>query len=209
MQVLRGRSASFSKIPHGAWNGCQPPLARPSEICWSRGSCETGGPRVLLRPVALGRVLAVLPVHLIQLLGRRVPRLEVVVGQRPGRGDPVDVLDLPEVLGAAAGTGPRRTSWSPRPRSNGPAAGTACRPGRTRCPWRCTSRSRTPAWDSSSPAPGSGNPRAPAAGCASPTGQGVGQRSPARAGPDDDHVIVLTHGYTIAAGRPRGNPSSW
>ena len=43
MQVLRGRSASFSKIPHGAWNGCQPPLARPSEICWSRGSCETGG----------------------------------------------------------------------------------------------------------------------------------------------------------------------
>ena len=43
IQVLAGRFASSSRIPHGAWNGRYPPLARPSEISWIRGSCETAG----------------------------------------------------------------------------------------------------------------------------------------------------------------------
>ena len=57
-----------------------------------------GRPGVLLRPVALGRVLAVVAVHLVQPLRLRVPGLELVVAERPGRRDPVDVFDLTEVL---------------------------------------------------------------------------------------------------------------
>ena len=50
-----------------------------------------GGPRVGRGPVTLGRVLATVAVHLVQLFGLGVPRLEVVIRQRPRRGDPVDV----------------------------------------------------------------------------------------------------------------------
>ena len=42
-------------------------------------------PGVGLRTVAFGRVFAVVTVDLVQPLGLRVPRLEIVVGQRPGR----------------------------------------------------------------------------------------------------------------------------
>ena len=55
------------------------------------------GPRVLLAPVALGRVLAVRAVHLVEPLGLRVVRLEVVVAHRPRRRQPVDVVQLAEV----------------------------------------------------------------------------------------------------------------
>ena len=57
------------------------------------------GPRILPRPVALGGVLAVRPVHLVEPLGLGVPGLELVVAQRPGRRDPVHVLNLAEVRG--------------------------------------------------------------------------------------------------------------
>ena len=56
------------------------------------------GPRVLLAPGALGRVLAVVAVDLVEPFGLRVERLEVVVGERPLRRDAVDVLQLAEVL---------------------------------------------------------------------------------------------------------------
>ena len=56
------------------------------------------GPRVLLAPVALGGVLAVRAVHLVQPLGLRVVRLEVVVAHRPRRREAVDVVQLAEVL---------------------------------------------------------------------------------------------------------------
>ena len=59
-----------------------------------------GRPRVLLRPVTLGGVVAVVAVHLVQPLRLRVPGLEVVVAQRPGRRDAVGVLELTEVLRA-------------------------------------------------------------------------------------------------------------
>ena len=59
-----------------------------------------GGPRVLLRPRALGRILAVAAVHLVQPLGLGVEGLEVVVAERPRRRDAVGVLDLAEVLRA-------------------------------------------------------------------------------------------------------------
>ena len=57
-----------------------------------------GRPRVRLGPRPLGGVLAGVAVDLVQLLGLGVPRLEVVVGQRPRRGEAVDVADLAEVL---------------------------------------------------------------------------------------------------------------
>src|SRR5204862_671264 len=48
--------------------------------------------------VTFGRVLAMVAVDLVKLLGLRVVRLHVVVGDRPGRRDPVMVPELPEVL---------------------------------------------------------------------------------------------------------------
>ena len=48
--------------------------------------------------VRLGRVLAPRAVHLVQLLGLCVVRLEVVVGDRPGRGRAVVVDQLTEIL---------------------------------------------------------------------------------------------------------------
>ena len=59
-----------------------------------------GGMRVGHARERLRRVLAVRAVHLVQLLGARVERLELVVGDRPRRRDPVVVADLAEVLGA-------------------------------------------------------------------------------------------------------------
>ncbi len=50
----------------------------------------------------LGRILAARAVHLVELLGLRVVRLELVVGDRPGGRDPVVVAELAEVLLAQA-----------------------------------------------------------------------------------------------------------
>ena len=41
--LLNGMFDSPSMIPQGAWNGCSPALAKSSESCWIRGSCDTGG----------------------------------------------------------------------------------------------------------------------------------------------------------------------
>ena len=57
-----------------------------------------GGMRVRRARRRLGRVLAARAVHLVELLGERVVRLQLVVGDRPGRRDAVVVLQLAEVL---------------------------------------------------------------------------------------------------------------
>ena len=54
--------------------------------------------RVRRRSRWLGRVLAADAVHLVELLGLRVVRLEHVVADRPGGRDPAVVLQLAEVL---------------------------------------------------------------------------------------------------------------
>src|SRR5438093_5450305 len=48
----------------------------------------------------IGGVDAALAMHVIQPLGPRVVRLEILVGDRPRRRDPVVVLELTEVLAA-------------------------------------------------------------------------------------------------------------
>lgn len=53
--------------------------------------------RVLPAPVALGGVLAVVAVHLVEPLRPGVPGLEIVVRQRPRRRDAVDVLELLQI----------------------------------------------------------------------------------------------------------------
>ena len=50
----------------------------------------------------LGRILAARAVHLVELLGLRVVRLQLVVGDRPRGRDAVVVAQLAEVLGAQA-----------------------------------------------------------------------------------------------------------
>src|SRR5207247_9962594 len=44
------------------------------------------------------RIGAALAVHVVELLGTRVVRLQVLVGDRPRGRDPAVMLDLPEVL---------------------------------------------------------------------------------------------------------------
>jgi len=60
--------------------------------------------RMRVRPTGgrLGRVLAAGAVHLVELLRLRVVRLELVVGDRPRRRQPVVVPQLAEVLLAQA-----------------------------------------------------------------------------------------------------------
>ena len=157
-------------------------------------------PRVLLRPVALGRVLAVVAVHLVQLLGLRVPRLEVVVGQRPGRGEPVDVLDLAEVLRAAAGTAPRRRTWWPRRRSSGPGAGTICR----RASYQVSLEMYLPVTNTGSGfqlsiSRGRKSPRSSSRIRLPESARACARVPPPAPVPDDDDVIVLAHAPTIAA----------
>ena len=57
-----------------------------------------GGMRVRRAGRRLGRVLSARAVHLVELLRERVVRLQLVVGDRPGRRDAVVVLQLAEVL---------------------------------------------------------------------------------------------------------------
>ena len=48
-------------------------------------------------PVPLGRVLTAVAVHLVQLLRLRIPRLEIVIRQRPRRGHPIHMPQFPEI----------------------------------------------------------------------------------------------------------------
>ena len=61
-----------------------------------------GRERELAAAGSVGRVLALPAVHGVHLLGLRVPRLEVVVPERPCGRDATVVGDLPEVLGPQA-----------------------------------------------------------------------------------------------------------
>ena len=63
-----------------------------------RGSWVSAGIRVLGARVALGRVLAVVAVDLVEMLRPRVVGLHVVVRDGPGGRDAVVVPELPEVL---------------------------------------------------------------------------------------------------------------
>ena len=95
----------------GRGTGDSRPARGRRESCWMRGSWVSAGNGYWRAGVALGRVLAVVAVDLVQLLGLRVVRLHLVVGDRPGGRDPVVVAQLAEVLAAAAGRGPRRRAW--------------------------------------------------------------------------------------------------
>ena len=61
-----------------------------------------GGERIRCTRPRLGRVDAARAVHVVQILGPGVVRLEVVVADRPGRRDPAVVANLTEVLLAEA-----------------------------------------------------------------------------------------------------------
>ena len=152
-----------------------------------------GRPRVLLGPVALGGILAVVTVHLVQPLGLGVPGLEVVVAQRPGRRQAVGVLELAEVLG-------------PQPVQRGAVqlGGTAdeivhlrlerlagrVEPGLRRdVPAVHEHRAGTPVLHLALQEVAALKQQDPLAG----RGQGVRERAPAGAAADDDDVIVVSH----------------
>ena len=152
------------------------------------------GMRVRRARRRLGRVLSARAVDVVVLLGERVVRLELVVGDRPGRARCRRGAAARRSPPCEAGTAPRRTSSSRLRRSSALPAGRACRPRRTTCPARRSGCPRTP----SSVRPVLGLARKPVAALeqedALPGGREVaGERSAARAGPDDDHVVGVHH----------------
>ena len=120
----------------------------------------------------LGRVLAAGAVHLVELLGLRVVRLHVGVGDRPRRREPVVVPELAEVLLAQPVQRGAVAAWSPRRRSSAPAARTPCRRRSTTYPARCSGRRRTRPRPASSAARAAASRRARAAGSACPKAPG-------------------------------------
>ncbi len=172
------------------------------------GLVGDGGPRVRLAAGAFGGVLAGVAVHLVQPLGLGVPGLEVVVGQRPGRGDPVDVLDLAEVPGAQPVQGRAVQLGGPAdevvhlglerlavPVEPGVLGDVLTRhEHRLGVPVVHLAGQEVPPLQQQDPL--------------ARIGQGVRERPAPGSGPDDDHVIVLAHAPTIAARRARGIPPS-
>ena len=165
------------------------------------------GPRVGLAPRALGRILTAVAVHLVQVLGLRIPRLEVAVVQRPGRGDPVDVLDLAEVLGAQPVQG--RAVQLGRPahevvdlRLERLAVAVVPGVGGDVLPVD-EHRARIPVVH----LPGQEVPPLQQQDALAGAGEGVRERPSPGPGPDDDHVIVLVHRshYRQRCG-PRASP---
>ena len=154
-------------------------------------------PRIRLGPVALGGVLVPVAVHLVQPLGLGVPRLEVVVVERPGRRQPVHVGDLPEVLRSQPVQGGAVELGRPaheivdlrlerRPVAVVPGVGRDVLPvdeHRVGIPVVHLSRQKVAPLEEQDPLPG--------------WRQGVGQGSAPGTGPDDDHVVVVSHGSLL------------
>ena len=170
------------------------------------GLVADGRPRVLAAPGALGRVLAVVAVHLVEPLGLRVPRLEVLVGERPAGGDAVDVLELAEVtrpqavergaveLGGAADVvvdpGLERLAVLVVPRVGRDVA--ALDEDGLRLPVLLLAGQEAAPLEQQDPL--------------ARRGQGVGQRPPARTCSDDDDVVVL--GHRMASSRRVGRKAA-
>ena len=129
-----------------------------------------GRERILRARESFRRILAVVAVHLVvaarpSCSTARARRRRSARRARRRRG--AAARRSPRV---AAGRGRRRRASSPRPRSSGSAAGTACPSRRTRCPrTRSGCRRRRPG-RASSAARGAASRRARAAGCACPDG---------------------------------------
>ncbi len=98
----RACSSSFSITPQGAWNGMQALGRKVVGQLLDPGLVGDRRERVLGACRGLGRILAAGAVDLVELLGLGVVGLELLVGDRPGRGDAVVVSKLAEVLRAEA-----------------------------------------------------------------------------------------------------------
>ena len=84
--------------PQGAWNGCRPALARSSDELLDTRLVADRRKRVGRARRRFGRVLPARAVHLVELLGLRVIRLHLLVGDRPRGRDPAVMLELAEIL---------------------------------------------------------------------------------------------------------------
>ena len=134
------------------------------------------------------------PVHLVEPLGLGVPGLELVVADRPGRGEPVDVLDLAEVLGPQPvegcavhlrGAPDVVVDLGLEGRTVGVVPGVVGDVATgvehlLRLPVLRLAGQEVPSLEQEDPLAGGR--------------QGVRQRAPSCSGPDHDHVVVVSHG---------------
>ena len=96
-----GRERRVGLVEHDPARRMKRPVSRGREVVgelldpWL---VRHGGMRVRRARGRLGRVLPTRPVHVVELLRERVVRLQLLVGDRPGRRDAVVVLQLAEVL---------------------------------------------------------------------------------------------------------------
>ena len=184
--------------------GGSPPRPGRRASCWIRGSWDTAGHGYGLRPGALGRVLAGVAADLVELLGRRVPRFEVVVGDaaRRGRGRRRGAARRSPAAGGGRARR-RRASWRRR-RSSGPGVG-------TRVPsasYHVSLEMYLPSMNTGAGFQLSisrGEEVAPLEDqdLAAGIGEGVGEGATTGTAADDDHVVVVGHGEDSVAGDRR------
>ena len=74
--------------------------------------------RVGRRMRRLGRIVAEAAANLVERLGAAVPRLQLVIGERPARRRALRVLDEERSPATGSGSEPRRRAWSRRRRNN-------------------------------------------------------------------------------------------
>ena len=137
-----------------------------------------------------GRVLAARAVHLVELLGLACSRAPSARRRSATRARCRRDGAARRSPRRAAGTARPRRAWWHRPRSSAPAAGTACRRRRTRCPARCSgSSTKTSAAEPVLRLAGQPVAALEQQDALAGRRQPVGERAAARAAADDDHVV--------------------
>ena len=92
------RVSFVSITPSGVWNGCRPSAAKSSRELLNARLVAHRRMRIRRARRRLGRVFAALAVDMIQMLGLRVVRLQIVIGDRPRRRNAAVMPELAEVF---------------------------------------------------------------------------------------------------------------
>ena len=101
-RVLPPFSQASMSTPSGSDAGCRPRLFSSCAGAGDRRLVGNGRKGVGLGVIGLGRIVAERAAHVEKLLGLRIPRLEFVIGDGPGRRDAAEMLHLRKIFLAVA-----------------------------------------------------------------------------------------------------------